>query len=69
MAITCEHAHFGLLWQRRSVPKPHLSVFPVFLFRTCMSEIKFLPCIISRLTGKCATQNLKNLRNSSLWTC
>ena len=24
---------------------------------------------ISRLIGKCATQRLKNLRNSSLWTC
>ena len=25
--------------------------------------------LISRLTVKCATQNLKNLRNSSLWIC
>ena len=24
---------------------------------------------ISRLTGKCTTQKLKNLRNSSLWSC
>ena len=24
---------------------------------------------ISLLTGKCATQNLKNVRNSCVWTC
>ena len=35
-----------------------------------MSEIKLRrPLFISRLTDKCATQNLKNIRNTSLWTC
>ena len=66
MAIRCEHIHilelgksfkFWVLWQRSKwVESPTYRLFPYFLFWTCMSKLNFV--FISRLTDKCATQNL-----------
>ena len=48
---------FGLLWQRsKCTESPVHQLFQYFLFWTCM---KLNVVLISCLTGKCATQNLK----------
>ena len=51
------------------------------LSECCLHSCKHLKCItelkqkhviclgMGPLSGKCATKNVKNLRNSSLWTC
>ena len=70
MAIRCEHVHrldcgsqlnFGLLWQRSKC------VSRISYFEHACPKLNFV--LISHLTGKCATQHLKNLRIFSLWTC
>ena len=80
MSIICEHVHsehvhriffnFELLWQRSKCAGSAIDqlslVIPVFLILD-MHVRNFV--LFSRLTGKHATQNLKNLRNSCLWTC
>ena len=72
MAIRCEHVHrlelwkFGLLWQRsKCADSPIYHLFLCFLF--ACPKLNFV--IISRLTGKRATQNFKTYAISSLWTC
>ena len=48
------------------VRKPRLSVILLLLFWKCIPKVKSRPIYI--LPGKCATQDAKTLRNSSLWT-
>ena len=78
MAIRCEPDHslelqrsfnFGAAvatWQ--VCRKQHLSVIPVFFYFGHASP-KLYFVLISSITGKCSTQNLENVRDSSLWTC
>ena len=76
MAIKCEHVHrivkvfkiLGCCGYVASVPKaPFISYSRISYFEHACPKINFV--LISRLTDKCAAQDLKNLRNSSLWTC
>ena len=49
-----------------SVPKALcISYSRISYFGHACPKINIVLVLISRLTGKCATQNLKNLRNSS----
>ena len=49
--------NFGLLWQRsKGAKSPIDQLFPYLV-------------LIYRITGEGAKQNLKKLRNYSLWTC
>ena len=61
--------NFGLLWQRsKCTGSPIISYFRISNWRHTCPKLNFV--LISRLTGKCTTQNLKkNLRNTNLSTC
>ena len=60
--------NFGLLWQRSKCDeRPIYEYFHISYFGHACSKLNFV--LISRITGKCATQSFKNFRNSSLWIC
>ena len=76
MSIRCENVHrFELpksftFWvgSIASVPEaPFSSYSCISNFGHVCLKLNFV--LIPRLTGKCATHNLKNLRNPSLWIC
>ena len=76
MTVSCKHVHrlelqmfFYFCVAHLPVKRDIKTKFPYFLFYTCMSEIRNREFRLYILTGKCATQKLKLLRNSSLWTC
>ena len=58
----------GLLWQSRKCAES--TAYQLFLYSLFGHACLQLNSVFfSRLTGKSTTQNLRQLRNSSLWTC
>ena len=57
--------NFGLLWQRIKYAESHIYQLFSYFFGHACPKLDFV--LIPRLTGKCATRNLKKLRNSIVY--